>query len=101
MKRKQPFVSSDWLPLNAALVRIGDSVESPALAASDLHYALLGGLPSAYRSQDHDGKTHHGELSPRLTGLDPGLQEQPPNQMRSHIREFVCLVTDMGRVALL
>jgi hypothetical protein len=42
MKRKQ-FVASDWLPLNAAFVRIGDSVGSPALAASDLHYALLGG----------------------------------------------------------
>ena len=64
MKRKQQFVASDWLPLNAAFVRIGDSVGSPALAASDLHYALLGGLPSAYRSQDRDGKTHHGELSP-------------------------------------
>jgi hypothetical protein len=64
MKHKQQFVASDWLPLNAAFVRIGDSVGSPALAASDLHYALLGGLPSAYRSQDRDGKTHHGELSP-------------------------------------
>jgi hypothetical protein len=64
MKRKQQFVASDWLPLNAAFVRIGDSVGSPALAASDLHYALLGGLPSAYRSQDRGGNTHHGELSP-------------------------------------
>jgi hypothetical protein len=64
MKRKQQFVASDWLPLNAAFVRIGDFVGSPALAASDLHYALLGGLPSAYRSQDCDGKTHHGKLSP-------------------------------------
>src|SRR5215469_16481289 len=64
MKRKQQFVAPDWLPLNAAFVRIGGSVGSPALAASDLHYALLGGLPSAYRSQDRDGKTHHGELSP-------------------------------------
>ena len=64
MKHKQQFVAADWLPLNAAFVRIGDSVGSPALAASDLHYALLGGLPSAYRSQDRDGKTHHGKLSP-------------------------------------
>jgi len=64
MKRKQQFVAPDWLPLNAAFVRIGGSVGSPALAASDLHYALLGGLPSAYRSQDRDGKTHHGKLSP-------------------------------------
>jgi hypothetical protein len=64
MNHKQQFVASDWLPLNAAFVRIGDSVGSPALAASDLHYALLGGLPSAYRSQDRGGNTHHGELSP-------------------------------------
>jgi hypothetical protein len=56
MKRKQQFVASDWLPLNAAFVRIGDSVGSPALAASDLHYALLGGLPSAYRSQEATAK---------------------------------------------
>ena len=53
--------------INAPICKVLSCQVGQALAASDLHYALLGGLPSAYRSQDRDGKTHHEKPSAKVT----------------------------------
>jgi hypothetical protein len=69
-RKKQPRAAAldfvgDYMPIDAAFMYIRDRIGSAALAARDLHAALLDGrLRSAYRRIKPDGTQDQGELSP-------------------------------------